>query len=618
MSRLKTAAATHTGYLRTTNQDLALATSDLAAVADGMGGHLGGEVAARIAVEQLLESYRRDRTTEGLLAAVSEANEAVYHRSRAERNLRGMGTTLTAVALVGDKPDGQLRLALVNVGDSRAYLLDRSGRRVHKLTEDHSVVEEMVRSGELTPAEAAVHPHKHILTRALGIEPTIEADCWELDLEPGSRLLLCSDGLTNELGEQDIAEVLTDKTDVESAARELVRLALRRGGTDNVTVVVLEVLAEEALAPPDEVVMLPLVVGDSPEPAAGAAAAITEVVAVTSPPPAAPNTPAPPPEAMAPSTPPGSGPAAADDGPAMTSVPSGSGPAARTAAGQGAGQVPATALTTGSLEYSDAVPRAVHTRPMVLVPQVKQHKPPGDRIVTIRVALFVLVFVAVLGGAAGVVVWFDKASYFVGLDKGYVAIFQGRPGGMLWFKPSVVERTTITPTDLLASNVVYLRQGMETSSYQSARDLVHDLSLERTLIGQVTTTSSPRVVTPTTSGVFVSPAAATTTTAAPVAVTTTTAAPAPTTTTAVPAQAATTTTAVPAQAAPTTSAVPAQAATTTTVAPVAVTTTTSSPGTVSTPTGAPTTTTTTTPPVPAPTTTTTPPAAGAQTTTGAR
>ncbi len=238
MSWLRTAAATDTGYLRVTNQDVALATNDLAAVADGMGGHLGGEVAARIAVEQLLEAYRRDRTTDGLLAAVAAANSAVYARSKSDRNLRGMGTTLTAAAFIGDEPDGQLRVALVNVGDSRAYLVDWRERRVHKLTEDHSVVEEMVRSGELTLEEAAVHPHRHILTRALGIEPSIEPDCWELDLEPGSRLLLCSDGLTNELGEQDIAKVLLDEADAEKAASELVRLALHRGGIDNVTVVV--------------------------------------------------------------------------------------------------------------------------------------------------------------------------------------------------------------------------------------------------------------------------------------------------------------------------------------------------------------------------------------------
>ncbi len=229
MSTLRTAAATHTGYLRTTNQDLALATSDLAAVADGMGGHLGGEVAARMAIEHLLAAYRRDRTTQGLLAAVRDANNAIYQRSKSDRNLRGMGTTLTAAALVGDEPDGQLRLALVNVGDSTRAISSTGARSAStKLTEDHSVVEEMVRSGELTPDEAAVHPHKHILTRALGIEPAIEADCWELDLPPGSRLLLCSDGLTNELGEDEIAQVLLEDADVEFAASELVRLALRR------------------------------------------------------------------------------------------------------------------------------------------------------------------------------------------------------------------------------------------------------------------------------------------------------------------------------------------------------------------------------------------------------
>ena len=281
MSHLRTAAATHTGYLRTTNQDLALATSYLAAIADGMGGHLGGEVAARVAVEELLEAYQ-DRTTEGLLAAVREANGAVYQRSRNERNLRGMGTTLTAVAVIGDESDGKLRLALVNIGDSRCYLLDRPQHKVHKLTEDHSVVEEMVRSGELTPEEAAVHPHKHILTRVLGIEPTIEADCWELDLDPGSRLLLCSDGLTNELREQEIADVLLDKVDVEAAASELVRSALQRGGTDNVTVVVLEVVAGEASGSPDEVVLLPESIGGTPEAAvAGESDAITEAVALT-------------------------------------------------------------------------------------------------------------------------------------------------------------------------------------------------------------------------------------------------------------------------------------------------------------------------------------------------
>jgi len=480
MSRLMTAAATHTGYLRTTNQDLALASNDLAAVADGMGGHLGGEVAARIAVEQLLAAYRGNRSTEGLLAAVRGANEAVYQRGRSDRNLRGMGTTLTAVAIVADEPNGQLRLALVNVGDSRGYLLDRSSRQVHKLTEDHSVVEEMVRSGELTSDEAAVHPHKHILTRALGVEPDVEPDCWELDLEPGSRLLLCSDGLTNELDEQEIAQVLLDTPDVEAAASELVRSALQRGGTDNVTVVVIEVVAGDSSSVSGDVVVLPEAVGGSGDPAvAGESATTTGAVPIA---------------------------------PGVSSS-SGTSPASSAGSARSLRAGP-TGPATASTAVAGGAPKAAHTRPMLLVPQKKRHESRGDRIVTIRVALFVLIFVAVLGGAAGLVVWFDKASFYVGLDRGYVAIFQGRPGGLLWLEPSVVERTTLTPADLLASNVANLRQGMEESSYQAARNLVRDLSLERTVVTPdvVTTTTTPGAVT-TTSAPSGAPFSVTTTTA---------------------------------------------------------------------------------------------------------
>lgn len=514
MSRLRSAAATDTGYLRVSNQDLALASSDLAVVADGMGGHLGGEVAARMAVEQLLEAYRADPTTDGLIAAVRAANDAVYRRSRTERNLRGMGTTLTAAALLGDEPDGQMRLAVVNVGDSRAYLVDRRARKIHQLTEDHSVVEEMVRNGELTPGEAAVHPHRHILTRALGIEPTIDPDCWELDLEPGSRLLLCSDGLTNELGEQEIADVLLDEADTAKAASELVRLALHRGGTDNVTVVVLDILAGEASSQLEDVVIIPEGVPGTIIPAGvpglSESAAVPETPEITEA------------IAVAPGATPGAEPLA--------------GPAGRTS--------PAASATTSPhgtprvAKGGGEPPTAAHTRPLLLV-RSKRPKVNRDRIVTVRVVLFMLVFVAVLGGTAGVVVWFDKASFFVGLDRGHVTIFQGRPGGLLWFEPTIVERTSITPSDLLASNVVYLRQGMEESSYQAARDLVRSLALERPRLAtneSATTTTPASVVTTTTKAPAVIPPATASTTTTTRAPTTTTGPPtsttrAPTTTT---------------------------------------------------------------------------------------
>ncbi len=489
MSRLRTAAATDTGYLRVTNQDLALTSSDLAAVADGMGGHLGGEVAARMAVEQLLQSFRNDRTTDGLISAVRAANDAVYSRSRSDRNLHGMGTTLTAAAIVGEGPDGQLRLALVNVGDSRAYLVNSQERRVHRLTEDHSVVEEMVRSGELTEDEAAVHPHRHILTRALGIEAGIEPDCWELDLDPGSRLLLCSDGLTNELAEQEIAEVLVGEADADKAASELVRRALNRGGTDNVTVVVLDVLPDEVTTGDADVIVIPAAVAGAPEAASVAGTAeITEAVAVMPP-------------------------ATVSDGPSAR--------AGQAAAAEEIALAGAATTKVGGQTIPPAVdsPESPHARPILLV-RAKRPKGPRDRIVTVRVVLFVLVFVAVLGSVAGVVVWYNKASYFVGLDHGHVTIFQGRPGGLLWFKPVVVEKTSLTGADLLSSNLVYLHEGMEETSYQAARNLVHGLSLEHSRLASTesttTTTVTPTtIVTPATLGAVATPSTVTPTTAPP-------------------------------------------------------------------------------------------------------
>ncbi|MGO9912439.1 MAG: protein phosphatase 2C domain-containing protein, partial [Acidimicrobiales bacterium] len=228
MTSIRAAAETHTGYVRSNNEDLAVISSDLAAIADGMGGHLGGEVAARTAIEELVEAFHRDRTASGLVAAVRRANRAIWRKSRVDRKLHGMGTTLTAAALVGGEGDADgvtTHLALVNVGDSRAYRLDRGtgdAPLLTRLTVDHSLVEEMVRQGELTPDEAAVHPHRHVLTRALGIDAEVEMDMWDLEAPPGTRLLLCSDGMTDDVPEDEIARVLAASEDPQEAARELV------------------------------------------------------------------------------------------------------------------------------------------------------------------------------------------------------------------------------------------------------------------------------------------------------------------------------------------------------------------------------------------------------------
>jgi protein phosphatase len=235
---LRAGVATDIGKVREGNEDSYLAEEPLFAVADGMGGHKGGEVASQLALETLEASF--GRTTLSLAEQVRDANNAVFARSQRERELSGMGTTLTAVAIDG----GEARVA--HVGDSRAYLL-RAGD-LRQLTEDHTLVQRMVRSGEITAAEAEVHPHRSVLTRALGTEPDVTVDEDTIPLVDGDRLLLCSDGLTGMVTEEQIVAILTATPDPQDAATRLVRAANRAGGVDNITVVVLDVEGEVSAA----------------------------------------------------------------------------------------------------------------------------------------------------------------------------------------------------------------------------------------------------------------------------------------------------------------------------------------------------------------------------------
>jgi PPM family protein phosphatase len=241
MTLLRSGSASDTGLVRSVNQDLAVETSNLFAVADGMGGHAGGEVASRLAVDALTAAFGRQPTGFGLSEAVTEANGVVWRHSQDHPDLRGMGTTLTAAALVNE--DGRDVLALVNVGDSRSYRFHDG--ELTQITTDHSLAEEMVRTGELTEAEAAVHPHRHILTRALGVATDVAVDLWRIQPVRGDRYLLCSDGLTNELSVEQIAQVLSSVSDPQKAADLLVQAARTHGGSDNITVVVVDVVVGE-------------------------------------------------------------------------------------------------------------------------------------------------------------------------------------------------------------------------------------------------------------------------------------------------------------------------------------------------------------------------------------
>jgi protein phosphatase len=234
---LRPGGATDTGNVRVTNQDRLLVDGDLVAVADGMGGHQAGEVASQLAIQVLREGFAADPTATGLVAAVHAANRAVWESGEADPGLRGMGTTIAAVALVTD--DGEERLAVVNVGDSRAYLLHDGELR--RLTADHSLVAELVRAGQISEAEARTHPRRNILTRVLGVAEEIEPFvAWAAPVR-GDRLLLCSDGLFNELDEPEITAVLTTVAEPGAAAGRLVELANDHGGNDNITAVVLDI-----------------------------------------------------------------------------------------------------------------------------------------------------------------------------------------------------------------------------------------------------------------------------------------------------------------------------------------------------------------------------------------
>ncbi|HEX5951409.1 MAG TPA: Stp1/IreP family PP2C-type Ser/Thr phosphatase [Actinomycetota bacterium] len=228
--RVVAAAATDIGQVRDGNEDTYVVEEPLFALADGMGGHRGGEVASRIAIETLERLFA---TGQGTLAElVREANRAVFERSMSDRSVSGMGTTLTAAVLEGD------RVRLAHVGDSRAYLL-RDGE-LRQITEDHTLVHRMVTEGELTEAEAEVHPHRNILIRVVGVDQNVDVDELEVDPRPGDRLMLCSDGLHDMLSNRRIAEILVEEPDPTAAVRRLITEANHAGGIDNITVILLD------------------------------------------------------------------------------------------------------------------------------------------------------------------------------------------------------------------------------------------------------------------------------------------------------------------------------------------------------------------------------------------
>jgi protein phosphatase len=289
-------------------------------------------------------------------------------------------------------------------------------------------VEELVRDGKLTPAEAQVHPQRSIITRALGMEPVIEVDSWEITPYAGDRILLCSDGLTNELSDERIASTLRQLADPQEAAHDLVRQARAAGGSDNITVVIVDVVDDDNRSKQASAAL------------AGSAAGTTKAA------------------------------------PAPTLAP----------------PVQPTVEQTGS--RLAAAPEAPEARRPALAPPTTE-KP---RRMTWRVFVFLFAVLAVLGLAVWAVAWYARGAYYVGIDNEQVAIFRGRPGGLLWFDPTLVERKQQpTGAELLPAQRVELDAGHEVKSKAAADRYVNNLRQEVEARRATTTTTAPPTTTST-------------------------------------------------------------------------------------------------------------------------
>jgi serine/threonine protein phosphatase PrpC len=275
--RLVFAAATDVGRMRKNNEDSYLSAEPVAAVADGMGGHSAGEVASAIAIEELAALGERGpwenetAATDDLKQAILRANRRIRGMAASDRKLNGMGTTLVALLQDGDM------VHVANVGDSRGYLL-RQGE-LSQVTVDHSLVQELVDDGRLSPKDAERHPQRSVITRALGIDPEVEFDLFTYKLQVGDRLLLCSDGLSDVVEPTQIRNVLLRVRSPQKAARQLITVANEQGGPDNITVIVVDAVDESAaldledeqtgdLTDGSATGALPLVSGDGDAPAA--------------------------------------------------------------------------------------------------------------------------------------------------------------------------------------------------------------------------------------------------------------------------------------------------------------------------------------------------------------
>jgi serine/threonine protein phosphatase PrpC len=240
-------SVTDMGQKRDVNQDYIFASKEpignlpnLFIVADGMGGHKAGDFASRTAVETVVETIKADtefNPIKLIRSAIDSANSKIYKISKEEAGMEGMGTTMVAVTMVGHY------MYIANVGDSRLYIVEKD--KIKQITADHSLVEEMVRIGEISPEEARRHPDKNIITRAIGVSKNVDIDFFDLRLVKDSVILLCSDGLSNMIEDEELKGIITSDLELSQIGTQLINKANQNGGKDNIAVILIEPDADE-------------------------------------------------------------------------------------------------------------------------------------------------------------------------------------------------------------------------------------------------------------------------------------------------------------------------------------------------------------------------------------
>jgi serine/threonine protein phosphatase PrpC len=450
--RLRAGVASDCGLVRPANEDSFLLRPGLYAVCDGMGGARAGEVASQMACLGLVALDPASAGEEDLRRAIASTNKAITSRSASEEHLLGMGTTIT-VALV--KPGS---LIVAHVGDSRAYVLHAG--ELAQVTDDHSWVGEMVRRGEITLAQAAVHPHRSVITRALGTDGDVTPDTTEVPLAPGDRVLLCSDGLTGMVTDQVIAELLQQGNDPQETADALMMAALAGGGEDNVTAIVVHVepdldsaAGEDGARAVDDRILFGPSDRDAsvapPSPRSRRASTVRERLGRRVTPLARPVGAPPGSVEVAPAEAVPAGPAIAETAPDPIE-----------AAGQSAAAVTETAAPE---TQAAGMPVEPSTEPATVTSAPEaESKPVGDAARARkrrRWIYWTVVVVLVVAIAVGGLAWFNSTVYYVGSHDGKVALFNGLPAAVLGIDlSSVYEQSTVD----YASLTPYMREQVDS------------------------------------------------------------------------------------------------------------------------------------------------------------